>query len=658
MKKIISILLALTMLFTLCACNDGKGDESSQAESYPETPAEDFQYTELEDGSGLSVEYYYGGDEVVVIPAFIEGKPVKDVRISSFRLNEKIRVLYIPEGVTKLSVWMMSNEQAATTTLEKIVLPSSLKEIETSAFKNFAYLKEINLPDTLTKVGGGIFEGCVSLKSTYLPAACFGKGYASLQGCFIESVVVPEGVTKLDYSEFSNASIKNITLPSSLKEIGYIAFYNCPIEEITLPEGLETIDDRAFYGTKLKEVIIPASVKEMSDISFDGIETLERLVFLGDAPQSFTDWEEAFREPERYYEIHISKSAKGFSFPRWNGFPVRYTDSSEMPKTSGDFEYFENEKGITVSGYLGKGGDIVIPDTIDGKAVTEIGIRVFARNKTVKSVKFPATLEKIGNGAFSDCEGIEKLELPSSLKEIGSAAFKCCTALTEINIPQGVETVGNDAFAFNDGLIKVVLPEGVKNWGMHVFQNCKLLSDITLPADMTVLPNGMFFANYSLTQITLPSGLTEIGKSAFRSTKIESLVLPEGLKVIGDYAFESNGKLKSINIPESLEYIGEEAFEQTSITELTLPAGLKTIWGWSFNCCYDLEKLVFLGDAPEVNITSEEDDGYGYSIDYTFPNNTEFVVYINENAEGFSGGFWDECVIEFIGSEESESVSE
>lgn len=656
MKKILSILLVFTILFALCAC-ENRGDESSETVSYPETPAEDFQYTELEDGSGLSVEYYYGGDEVVVIPAEIKGKPVKDVRISSFRFNEKIKELYIPEGVTKLSVWLI-DDQPATTTVEKIVLPGTLKEIESNAFKNFAHLRDINLPDSLEKVGGSIFEGCVSLTSTYLPAACFGKGYASLCGCFIESIVVPEGVSKLDYTEFSNAAVKNITLPSSLKEIGYAAFYNCPIEEITLPDGLEKIDDRAFFGTKLKEVIIPASVKALSDIAFNGIETMERLIFLGDAPQSFTDWESAFNEPDKFYEMHISKSAKGFTFPRWNGFPVRYTDSSETPKTSGDFEYFENENGITISGYLGNGGDVVIPESINGKAVTEIGIRAFGSNKSIKSVKFPATLEKIGDRAFMVCVGIEKLELPSSIKEIGSAAFADCMELTEVNIPQGVETIGSDAFAFNDGLVNVVLPEGVKNWGDHIFQNCSSISDVTLPSDMTVLPDGIFFANYSLTQLTLPAGLTEIGKSALRSTKVESLTLPEGLKIIGDYAFESVGKLKSINIPESLEYIGEEAFESTSITELTLPAGFKTFWGWSFNCCYRLEKLTFLGDAPEVKITSEEDDGYGYSVDYTFPNNTDFTVYISPEAKGFEGGFWDECEFAFIGSEESETNQE
>ena len=86
------------MLFALCACKNETVDESSQIESYPETPANDFQYTELKDGSGLSVEYYYGGDEVVVIPAVIEGKQVKDVRISSFITTKSLKPFISPRA--------------------------------------------------------------------------------------------------------------------------------------------------------------------------------------------------------------------------------------------------------------------------------------------------------------------------------------------------------------------------------------------------------------------------------------------------------------------------------------------------------------------------------------------------------------------------------
>ncbi len=661
MKRFICALLAISLLFALCACEENITDESVESSDAsieeivypPETPAEDFKYLDLEDGSGISIEYYYGGDETVVIPANIDGKAVKEVRISNFGFNEKMKELYIPEGVTKLSSSSFVLQDEATTTVEKIVLPKSLKEIESYAFFKFKNLSYINLPDGMTKLGSQIFYGCTSLTEAYLPKECFNNGYGTLTGCCIKNIVVPEGITGIGYAEFGDAAVEKITLPSTITEIGYCAFLNCPIEEITLPEGLLKIDDRAFTGTKLKEIVIPKSVKEMTDLSFSDIEGFERVIFLGDAPSGFTDWEAHISEPSEFYELHISKSAKGFTFPRWNGFPVRYTDSGEMPKVYNGFEYCETEKGITVTKYLGNETNVVFPESIDGKLVTAIEMRIFSKDKSIKSVTLPDTVEYIGARAFCACEALESIVFPKNLKEIGDFAISSCDKIKEIILPEGVEKIGYEAFSSNRGLTKVVLPEGIKELGGGLFSNCYELNDVTLPSDMTEIPDGMFFATRKLTAIELPEGITKIGESAFRSSEITELTLPDGVKSIGDYAFESALRLKALNIPDGLTYIGDEAFESSGITELVLPKSLETIWGWTFNCCFHLQKITFLGDAPEVKIYSYQ--SYDGTMAYRdFPNNAEFVVYINEGANGFEGDFWDKCDIAFITSEESE----
>ena len=44
---------------------------------------------------------------------------------------------------------------------------------------------------------------------------------------------------------------------------------------------------------------------------------------------------------------------------------------------SGDFTYTDRGDTITITRYNGTGGDIIIPDTIDGKPVTTIGSYAF-----------------------------------------------------------------------------------------------------------------------------------------------------------------------------------------------------------------------------------------------------------------------------------------
>lgn len=83
-----------------------------------------------------------------------------------------------------------------------------------------------------------------------------------------ESVVIPEGVTSIGYSDasmypnetnlniFANSKMKSITLPKTLEYIGWNAFKNC---------------------TKLEEVIINSSIKNIGYNAFEGCTSLRSI---------------------------------------------------------------------------------------------------------------------------------------------------------------------------------------------------------------------------------------------------------------------------------------------------------------------------------------------------------------------------------------------
>ena len=48
-----------------------------------------------------------------------------------------------------------------------------------------------------------------------------------------------------------------------------------------------------------------------------------------------------------------------------------------LAETYGDFMYTVTNGNVTITGYEGAGGDVVIPDTIEGYPVTEIGNEAF-----------------------------------------------------------------------------------------------------------------------------------------------------------------------------------------------------------------------------------------------------------------------------------------
>ena len=69
------------------------------------------------------------------------------------------------------------------------------------------------------------------------------------------------------------------------------------------------------------------------------------------------------------------------------------------------FNYTTNNGAITITGYIGSGGAVSIPSTINGLPVTSIGSWAFA-STTLTSVIIPNSVTVISDGAFSYCPSL------------------------------------------------------------------------------------------------------------------------------------------------------------------------------------------------------------------------------------------------------------
>jgi len=155
------------------------------------------------------------------------------------------------------------------------------------------------------------------------------------------------------------------------------------------------------------------------------------------------------------------------------------------------------------------------------------------------------------NGTFSSWEGI---------KEIGEFAFRKCTSLKKIKIPSTIERVGKYAFSYT-GLEEVVMPEGDIILENGVFENCRLLTKAKILANIKSLPKSTFKYCESLTKVILPNSLLNIGKNCFRGCEsLENIKLPKDLLSIDDGAFCMCKNLKKIKIPEKVTSISYETF--------------------------------------------------------------------------------------------------
>lgn len=127
-----------------------------------------------------------------------------------------------------------------------------------------------------------------------------------------------------------------------------------------------------------------------------------------------------------------------------------YAVATPEPANALDFTNTATATEVTITGYTGTGGVVIIPASIGGVPVTAIADSAFVFPnyqgiQSITSVTIPNSVTSIGNYAFAFCSGLTSVAIPDSVTSIGDSAFSGCSALTRVMIP--VATVlGIDAF--------------------------------------------------------------------------------------------------------------------------------------------------------------------------------------------------------------------
>lgn len=300
-------------------------------------------------------------------------------------------------------------------------------------------------------------------------------------------------------------------------------------------------------------------------------------------------------------------------------------------------EYEETEDGgirLTYFRWTNE-DDLVIPDEIDGKPITEIGKQAF-QYCYAYTVTLPDTVTSIGESAFAGCAYLQSMQIPASCVCIDDFAFQDCTALETVEIPAAVEEIGWCAFdntpfyrnqegdfvILGDGILyayrgsdaALVIPDTVKTIGAFACADHHVLKSVTIPGSVRRVLTGAFDNCENLSEIQTPDVLELLAADAFRNTKWyqkskeDYLVLgqmlvaylgkntvaevPEGIRVINESAFEGNAALTTVVLPDSVTEIRRAAFYRcTSLQVAELSDALESVGDRAFWGCDTLNYL-------------------------------------------------------------------
>ena len=206
-------------------------------------------------------------------------------RIISFR-NQNIKSYVIPSSVTNID----DSAFSCCRSLSEIVIPSSVTSIDDSAFSSCRSLKYISIPKSVICLNGNPFAKwkgkleCLSPNFVYEDDVLFNKDKSriiSFRNQNIKSYVIPSSVTSIGDRAFSCCrSLSEIVISSSVTSIGDLAFSDCDsLSEIVIPSSVTSIGDLAFSDCRsLSKIVIPSSVTSIGDYAFLGCRSLSEIV--------------------------------------------------------------------------------------------------------------------------------------------------------------------------------------------------------------------------------------------------------------------------------------------------------------------------------------------------------------------------------------------
>lgn len=223
-------------------------------------------------GSGLKSITFPPSVRIVGPFAFCECRQLR-----SALLNEGLQTLGAKEQVKEKEV---TGSCFASSALESVKLPSTLKVLEDTTFAECKNLRAVEFSEGLETIGVQAFRGCGVASITTpnsLKTICSGA-FTECQS--LRQVVLNDSMETLGVNEnfeeqykysgvFQESAVENVKLPAKLKRIALRVFQECKnLRKIELPGELESIGALCFYSSGLEEIVLPRSLCVVHENAF------------------------------------------------------------------------------------------------------------------------------------------------------------------------------------------------------------------------------------------------------------------------------------------------------------------------------------------------------------------------------------------------------
>lgn len=479
--------------------------------------------------------------------------------------------------VTKINANAFDNKNTVT----KVVIPDTVKVIESNAFRNCWSVTEFTIP--VDVIAYDAFNNCGATKKIIYTKGSTGimpdwdeswdaeKRYSysvANRSGNLETVVFSDGITYIgDMALFSRGKLISVTMPKNEVKIGSRSFESCTVLPSLDTSKVTSFGSRALFNCQsLADITINSKVKELPAQVFYNCYVFNNVV-IPDTVESIGS--EAFRNCSAIETITIPVDTK--TYDSFNGCSyiktINYTygRTGVMPDKTEDWNQ-ETEYRYSLPMKTGKLETVNFAD-----GITHIGSNTLRERAKLTTVKFPNNEYSVGYAAFYQDTALTIDDI-SKVTEIGAYAFQAVLGLNNLVINDKVPAVPAYAFRNCIGIEKVFIPDSVTEIGNEAFSGCSSIAEMTLPVDVNYSDNS--FSNYNfLTKVTYTKGTTGVSANSMnhnndyyslekRCKNIETVIFDDGVINIHNRMFNAdiNKSVKNVRFANTVSAIGESSF--------------------------------------------------------------------------------------------------
>ncbi len=555
----------------------------------------------LQDYNGVG---YNRDDGVLWIPTDLN---IMYIGAEAFKDNDNIKKVVIPSSVIQINerafenctaleeVYFVSTSPRESVVNGETVVDASidwadLTMIYQQAFLNCKKLKKIDFSNAKTiTVANDCFSGCTALAEVVDMPSIGTMHDGAFAGCVSLTSVDLSGLHMSGDGVFAGCTGITSVTTGKFTAIGNEMFKGCTkLTEVTIKTS--KLGNGAFEDcTKLTRAnfVSPTGSAYNFDIgarAFKNCGTATNgglVVTFGEGAVIRTIGEGAF-EGTKVNSLTISDAFELSALTKgglaFKDITVSVADgSTKYAEENGVIYNKDKTKLLFVNGSVN--GEFTLPET-----VTEIGSYAFA-NGNITKVTLHGGVTTLGEGAFESSQ-LNAIDFNgASLTEIPARAFYGAK-IREVALPDTVTSFGNYAFASSS--IRSLTADGLEKLGNSVFRDCRYIARVKAAAEAGV------------NAVVLPASVTEMGDYSFYGcTELTTAELP-ALEKLGLYTFVGANKLTSVSFANGATTTGKYTFANTKLTSVTLADTQTVIGEGAFYNCTELESVALSNQVTEV----------------------------------------------------------